>query len=129
MLSRKKILIADDDFYVHELLTHVLYTSEFEIIHAYDGTETLESVASDKPDLIVLDIIMPRGDGRDICRDLRSYPHTKNILILMLSAKAEQYERVHGLEVGADDYIVKPFSPIHVLHQIRRMFAKQRGEQ
>jgi len=129
MLSRKKILIADDDFYVHEILTHVLYSNEFEVLHAYDGIDTLESVASEKPDLIVLDIVMPRGDGRDICRDLRRCPHTRNIQILMLSARAEQCERVHGLEVGADDYMIKPFSPIHVMHRIRRMLTKQSSDQ
>jgi DNA-binding response OmpR family regulator len=129
MHNRKKILIADDDLYVHEILTYVLFLNEFEVMHAYDGLETLKSVVSEKPDLIVLDIMMPRGDGRDICRDLRKGPHTMDIPILMLSGRAEQHDRINGLEVGADEYMTKPFSPNHVVRQIRRMFAKQRGDQ
>jgi len=107
MERKKKILIADDDNHVHEMLTVVLSSDEFEIMHAYDGQETVERVDEELPDLVVLDIMMPIKDGRDICRDLKKNPKTKDIKILMLSAKDEQFDRIVGLEVGADDYEMK----------------------
>ena len=125
MGKKKKILIADDDTYVHELLTAVLSSNEFDIIHAYDGQETLERVDNEQPDLVVLDIMMPIKDGRDICRDLKKNPRTKDIKILMLSGKDEQLDRIAGFESGADDYIAKPFSPSHVARRIKKMFEKE----
>ena len=125
MEKKKKILIADDDTYVHELLTAVLSSNEFDIIHAYDGQETVERVDNEQPDLIVLDIMMPIKDGRDICQDIKKNPRTKDIKILMLSGKDEQLERIVGLESGADDYIAKPFSQSHVARRIKKMFEKE----
>ncbi len=125
MEKKKKILIADDDPHVHKMLTVVLSSDEFEIIHAYDGQETVERVDDELPDLVVLDIMMPKKDGRDICQDLKKNPKTKNIKILMLSAKDEHFDRILGLELGADDYETKPFSPDHLARKIKRMCAKE----
>lgn len=125
MEKKKKILIADDDPHVHKMLTVVLSSDEFEIIHAYDGQETVERVDNELPDLVVLDIMMPKKDGRDICQDLKKNPKTKDIKILMLSAKAEQFDRVLGLELGADDYETKPFSPDYLARKIKRMCEKE----
>jgi len=125
MERKKKILIANDDTHVHEMLTVVLSSDEFEIMHAYDGQETVERVDDELPDLVVLDIMMPIKDGRDICRDLKKNPKTKDIKILMLSAKDQQFDRIVGLEVGADDYEIKPFSPDHLAHKIKRMCEKE----
>ena len=125
MEQKKKILVADDDTHVHEMLSVVLSPEQFEIIHAYDGQETIERVYDELPDLVVLDIMMPIKDGRDICRDLKKDPKTKDIKILMLSAKGEQFDRVLGLEVGADDYEAKPFSPEYLARKIKRMCAKE----
>ena len=125
MEKKKKVLIADDETFVHELLTAVLSSNEFDIKHAYDGQETLERVDNEQPDLVVLDIIMPIKDGRDICRDLKKNPRTKDIKILMLSGKDEQLDRIVGFESGADGYIAKPFSPSHVARRIKRMFEKE----
>lgn len=125
MEKKKKILIADDDTYVHEVLTAVLSSNEFDIIYAYDGQETLELVDNEQPDLVVLDIMMPIKDGRDICRDLKKNPRTKDIKILMLSGKDKQLDRIVGFESGADDYIAKPFSPSHVARKIKKMFEKE----
>jgi DNA-binding response OmpR family regulator len=125
MGKKKKILIADDDTYVHEVLTAVLSSNEFDIIHAYDGQETLERVDNEQPDLVVLEIMMPIKDGRDICRDLKKNPKTKNIRVLMLSDRAEQHDRILGFESGADDYIAKPFSPSHVARRIKKIFEKE----
>jgi DNA-binding response OmpR family regulator len=124
MERKKKILVADDDPHVHGLVTHILSSDEFEIIHAYDGQETLECVYDELPDLIVLDIVMPLKDGRDICQELKKNSETRDIKILMLSAKAQQSDRMLGFELGADDYITKPFSPSYLSTKIKRMLEK-----
>jgi len=125
MEKKKKILIADDDIHVHEMLTVVLSSDGFEIIHAYDGQETVERVDNELPDLVVLDIMMPKKDGRDICQAIKMNPKTKDVRILMLSAKDEQFDRIVGLEAGADDYETKPFSPDHLARKIKRMCEKE----
>ncbi len=125
MGKKKKILIADDDIYVHELLTAVLSSNEFDIIHAYDGQKTVERVDNEQPDLVVLDIMMPFKDGRDICQDLKKNPRTKDIKILMLSGKDKQLDRIVGFESGADDYIAKPFSPSYLARRIKKMIEKE----
>ena len=125
MGKKKKILIAEDDVHVHKLLNAVLSADEFEIIHAYDGQETMERVDDEIPDLVVLDIMMPKKDGRDICRDLKKNPKTKGIKILMLSGKDEQFDRTLGLELGADDYETKPFSLDHLARKIKKMCEKE----
>lgn len=125
MEKKKKILIADDDNHVHEMLTVVLSSDEFEIMHAYDGQETVERVDDELPDLVVLDIMMPIKDGRDICRDLKKNQKTKDIKILMLSAKDQQSDRIVGLELRAEDYVTKPFSPYHLALKIKRMCEKE----
>ncbi|MBI9086084.1 MAG: response regulator [Desulfobacterales bacterium] len=125
MEKKKKILIADDDTHVHEMITVVLSPDEFEIMHAYDGQEAVEHVCHELPDIVVLDIMMPKKDGRDVCQELRADPRTKDVKILMLSAKDQQFDRIVGLEVGADDYETKPFSPVLLARKIKRMCAKE----
>jgi len=125
MKPKKKILIADDEIQIHKLLTAVLSSDEFDIIHAYDGQETVERVDDEMPDLIVLDIMMPVKDGRDICQDLKKNPKTKNIKILMLSGRDQQFDRTLGLEIGADDYETKPFSPSSLARKIQWMCEKE----
>jgi DNA-binding response OmpR family regulator len=124
MEKKKKILIADDETAIHNLLPVVL-SSEFDIIYAYNGQETVELIDNEQPDLVVLDIIMPIKDGRDICRDLKKNPKTKNIRVLMLSARAEQHDRILGLGLGADDYLAKPVSLNHLASKIEKMLKKE----
>ena len=121
MEMKKKIFIVDDDIWIHKLITAALPTDEFEIIHAYDGQDIVERSENEQPDLILLDIMMPNGDGRDICRDIRENPKTKKIRILMLSAKSEHHERITGLKLGADEYITKPFDPVSLPSMIKSM--------
>lgn len=121
MRTKKKIFIVDDDNIVHQAIAAVLSSDEFEIIHAYDGRDIVVRIQNEQPDLVILDIMMPIGDGRDICRDIRENPETKKIMVLMLSAKSEHFERILGLELGADDYITKPFNPVLVGNKIKRM--------
>ena len=127
MKKKKKLLIADDEKYPHDLLTKLLPVDEFDIIHAYDGKETLRLVKEQLPDLIVLDIMMPLMDGRDICNKLKNDPETKNIKIIMLTAKDQQHDRILGLELGADDYITKPCSMNYLARRIEMACDKSSG--
>ena len=96
---KKKIFIVDDDILIHETITASLSSEEFELIHAFDGQDIVERIKNEQPDLIILDIMMPIGDGRDICRDIRENPKTMKIAILMLSARSEHHERIEGLNL------------------------------
>lgn len=110
MTAKKKILIADDNESIHDILGRALSRSPFEIIHAYDGERALKIAEDERPDLVILDILMPLMDGRDVCKKLKEGSETKDTKIIMLTARAEQHDRRLGLELGADDYVPKPFS-------------------
>ena len=123
------ILIADDDPVVHESLGLYLESEGYEHQSAYDGQQALEMVESLHPDLIVLDLMMPRVSGIDVCRTVRQ---TSTLPIIMLTAKGEEIDRILGLGLGADDYIVKPFSPREVLARIKavlRRFSEKTGDE
>ena len=123
------ILIADDDPVVHESLGLYLGSEGYEHQSAYDGQQALEMVESLHPDMVVLDLMMPRVSGIDVCRTIRQ---TSSLPIIMLTAKGEEIDRILGLELGADDYIVKPFSPREVLARIKavlRRFSEKTGEE
>lgn len=105
-----KILIADDDRTIHLTFTKFLTNQGNEVLHAYDAAETQELAITERPDLILLDITMPSGDGRNICQRLKADPETQAIKIIMLTARDSQYDRTLALELGADDYISKPCS-------------------
>ena len=120
--KKKKIFIVDDDIILHEAIAAHLSSDEFEIIHAYDGShDLLERIENEQPDLIILDILMPSGDGRDICRDVKKNPKIKNIKLLMLSAKSEEHDIILGKELGADEYITKPIDLLLLPNMIKRM--------
>ncbi|MDY6953892.1 MAG: response regulator [Thermodesulfobacteriota bacterium] len=128
MVTRKKLLIADDKEGIHDVISQSLSTMtgyDFDIIHAYDGEEALKLAQEELPDLILLDIMMPLVDGRDICRRLKSAPETKGTKIVMVTGKGEQHDRVLGLELGADDYITKPFSIGYLDRTVRRLLKKE----
>ncbi len=110
------ILICDDDPVVHESLKIYLKNEGFTCFSAYDGEEALEKVKYNTPTLIVLDIMMPKINGLDVCKEVRK---TSRVPIIMLTAKGEEIDRILGLELGADDYIVKPFSPREVVARIK----------
>ena len=119
MERKTQILIADDEKYLHDLLVKVLSADEFDILHAYDGIETLRLAEEQLPDLIVLDVMMPAMDGRDICKKLKNNPETKDMKIIMLTAKDQQHDRILGLQLGADDYISKPCSMNYLARRIK----------
>ncbi|MCR4688548.1 MAG: response regulator transcription factor [Saccharofermentans sp.] len=115
------ILICDDDPVVHESLALYLDNDNFAHIDAYDGKESLEKVASSNIDLILLDVMMPEMSGLDVCREVRK---THTTPIIMLTAKGEEIDKIVGLELGADDYIVKPFSPREVIARIKAVLRR-----
>ena len=123
------ILIADDDPVVHESLGLYLESEGYEHQSAYDGQQALDMVESLHPDMMVLDLMMPKVTGIDVCRTVRQ---TSSLPIIMLTAKGEEIDRILGLELGADDYIVKPFSPREVLARIKavlRRFSEKAGDE
>lgn len=116
---KKKVLIADDNRMVHQLYT-ACFGEEFDLVHAYDGAEALVLAVDLMPDLILLDIMMPLLDGRAICKQLKKHEKTKKIVVVMVTAKDSQSDRLVGFEVGADDYIEKPCPPDFLLERIRK---------
>jgi two-component system, OmpR family, response regulator len=117
----KTILIADDDPHIRELLAFALAKAGLDIVEAGDGEEALAKAAAHKPDLVVLDINMPRMDGLEVCRRLRA---EGDLPILFLSSRDDEIDRVLGIELGADDYVVKPFSPREVVARVMAILRR-----
>src|SRR5450759_4389740 len=105
-----KILIVDDEKDIADLLSYNLEKEGFSTVKAYDGETALKMVKMQKPDLIILDLMLPKINGLDVCRALRRNPETASLPIIMLTAKGDEVDKIIGLELGADDYITKPFS-------------------
>jgi two-component system phosphate regulon response regulator PhoB len=123
-VSGKKVLIIEDEKDVGDLLALNLRKSGFRISMAADGVNGLEKAREDRPDFIILDLMLPRMPGLEVCKILRSDPATCQIPILMLTAKAEEVDRIVGLEFGADDYVTKPFSPREIGLRIRAILRR-----
>jgi len=119
----KKILIADDRSEVVELVKVTLEGEGYQTIDASDGREALEKIKREKPDLILLDIIMPRMDGFEVLSKVKKDPKTKDIPIIMLTAKGQKSDQEKGKELGATGYIIKPFSPSALLKRIEEILA------
>jgi len=128
----KPILVVEDEKDIVDLIEYHLKQSGFPVIKALDGPSGLELARKEKPSLIILDLMLPEMDGKDICRALKSNPSTQSIPILMLTAKTEEIDRLIGFELGADDYVTKPFSPrelvLRVKAILRRKEVPQEGE-
>ncbi len=118
-MTQKKILIADDNENIREALTYLLEDEGYSLSIAKDGAETLIKVREERPDILFLDIMMPEVNGYDVCRIIKNDPGLKNIYVIMLTAKGQVAEQERGRAVGADEYIVKPFSPMEILSKIK----------
>ena len=119
--SGYRILIADDDVNVHQSLGTYFRREGYQLLSAYDGEEAIRHVRQSRPDMMLLDIMMPKMDGLVVCREIRK---TSNIPIIMLTAKGEEFDKLLGLELGADDYISKPFSPREVLARVKAVLRR-----
>ncbi len=124
---RYKILIVDDEPDVVELVEYNLKNAGFDVIKSSDGNEALNTIQNKNPDLILLDIMLPNIDGFEICKILKRNPDTAAIPIIMLTAKAAEVDRIVGLELGADDYITKPFSPRELVLRVKTLLKRIKG--
>jgi two-component system alkaline phosphatase synthesis response regulator PhoP len=123
-MSRGRILVVDDEIYIVHILDFSLGMEGYEVVTALDGEEALQKVKEATPDLIVLDIMMPKMDGYETCKALKADDATKNIPVILLSAKGRNVDMQTGYDVGADDYITKPFSPRKLVDRINAMLGQ-----
>jgi DNA-binding response OmpR family regulator len=120
-----KILVVDDEPDAVELVSFNLKGAGFDVISAGDGAEALKAARLYSPDLILLDVMLPEVDGMEVCKLLRRDPGTAAIPMIMLTAKAAEIDRVLGLELGADDYVTKPFSPRELVLRVKKLLARR----
>ena len=127
-MSKGRILVVDDEIYIVHILDFSLGMEGYEVLTALDGEQALERLKSDKPDLIVLDIMMPKVDGYEVCRAIKANPETQHIPVILLSAKGRNVDQKMGFDVGADDYITKPFSPRKLVERINALLGQTVSE-
>ncbi len=119
-----RILVVEDDHDIADLIVRYLEKAEFVVDRAANGREALEAVAGHLPDLVVLDLMLPVIAGLEVCRRLRTDARTAAVPIIMLTARAEESDRIVGLEIGADDYVAKPFSPGELVARVRALLRR-----
>ncbi len=118
-----KILVCDDERHIVRLIQVNLERQGYQVITAYDGKEGLEKVKSEKPDLCVLDVMMPYMDGFEVLKNIRRDPETENLPVIMLTAKAQDKDVFEGYHYGADMYLTKPFNPMELVTFVKRIAA------
>jgi len=121
----KKILLVDDEPEILEICGDYLKASSYDVVTAKDGAQGVSTFRREKPDLIVLDLMLPEMDGMDVCRTIR---HESNVPIIMLTARVEEMDKLIGLEIGADDYMTKPFSPRELVARVRVVLRRVSGD-
>ncbi len=126
--QKKRVLVVDDERHIVRLVQVNLERQGYEVLTAYDGVECLEKAKSEQPDLIVLDVMMPRMDGFEALQRLKSDPETSHIPVIMLTARTQDRDVLQGYQYGADLYLTKPFSPMELLSLVRRVFESQEEE-
>jgi len=127
-MSKENILIVEDDKHISKLIKYNLEKSGYFCITSVSGEEALEILDKERIDLIILDIMLPEMDGFEVCRRIKEESKFKNIPIVMLTAKGEEVDRIVGFELGADDYIVKPFSPRELVLRIKAILRRGKTE-
>jgi len=127
MIMAAKIFVVEDDQNIRELTLYALKSADFEVNGFEDGTALYSALNSESCDLIILDIMLPNEDGLQILGKLKSKPTTSDISVIMLTAKGSELDRVKGLDLGADDYITKPFSPLELLSRIKAVLRRTSG--
>ncbi|MCC7448499.1 MAG: response regulator transcription factor [Anaerolineae bacterium] len=124
----QRILVVDDDKQIVRLVRSYLENAGMTVFTAYDGDEAMKTIRHERPDLIVLDLMLPKRDGWEITRQLRGDVHLATIPILMLTARVEDMDRIQGLELGADDYLTKPFNPLEVVARVKAILRRVGGK-
>ncbi|MDU5106000.1 MULTISPECIES: response regulator transcription factor [unclassified Clostridium] len=126
-MASEKILVVDDEDHIVELINYNLINSGYSVITANNGIDAVRIAKEENPNLILLDLMIPGLDGYDVCKAIRSDVNTKNISIIMLTAKGEELDKILGLELGADDYITKPFSIRELLARIKAILRRTKA--
>ena len=125
---KRTVLVVDDEKDIRELVGFHLAEDGYAVHEAESGEDALAGVAAERPALVILDVMLPGADGLEVCRRLRADPATASIPVIMLTARATEIDRVLGLEIGADDYIVKPFSPRELVARVHAVLRRTHGE-
>lgn len=128
-MAKETVLIVEDDEDISQLLAYSLENAGYDTLAAADGLDGLAKARRHTPDLILLDLMLPGMDGFDVCKALKRGSETSKIPIIMLTAKGEEVDRIVGLELGADDYVVKPFSPREILLRVRAVLRRNKPEE
>ncbi len=123
----KKILAVDDERHIVRLVQVNLERAGYEVVTAFDGKDALEKVASEQPDLVVLDVMMPYMDGFEVLQNLRKNPNTRELPVIMLTAKAQDADVFRGWQSGVDCYLTKPFNPMELISFVKRIFKSLEG--
>ncbi len=126
---KEKILIVEDDKDIVKMLEYNLKKEGFRTISAYDGEDALDIASREYPDLVILDLMLPGMDGLEVCREFKKENKTATIPIIMLTAKSQESDKVVGLELGADDYITKPFSPRELIARIKAVLRRVKDKE
>lgn len=123
-VANEKILVVDDEENIAELISYNLTSNGYKVIIANNGNDAVKLAVEEKPNLILLDLMIPGKDGYDVCKDIRSNSETRSTPIIMLTAKSEELDKILGLELGADDYITKPFSVRELLARVKAVLRR-----
>lgn len=126
---KEKILIVDDEKDIAKLLDYNLKKEGYRTLLAYDGEDALDMAVRERPDIILLDLMLPGIDGLEVCRQLKKEDKTSAIPIIMLTAKTKEADKVSGLELGADDYVTKPFSPREIIARIKAVLRRVKDKE
>jgi len=134
MKKRQKILVVDDDRVLQQVITTALQSKGYETVSAYDGEEGLGKIVDERPDMIILDVIMPKKNGFEVCKELKNDPKYyffSKIPVMMLTVYPDERENAHlsmreGMEMDAEDYLHKPFQPAELLNRVERLLGKNR---
>ncbi|NOZ56202.1 MAG: response regulator [Calditrichaeota bacterium] len=120
-----KILIADDEPFIARSLSYVLEKSGYEIYIARDGEEAVRRAVDVKPDLVFLDLMMPKKNGYEVCTEIRNHPELQHVPIILITAKGQKADLERGLQAGANEYMTKPFSPTQVVARVKEVLGAQ----
>lgn len=128
-MADEKVLIVDDEEHIVELLQFNLVNAGYKVITANNGLDALKKVKENKPDLLLLDLMLPGMDGLDVCKEIKRDKETSKTSIIMLTAKSEELDKILGLELGADDYIIKPFSIRELLARVKAVLRRSNSDE
>lgn len=124
-MANEKILVVDDEEHIVELIKYNLLSSGYKVISCNNGSDAVKLAIKEKPSLILLDLMLPEKDGYDVCKEIRAKSEIKDTSIIMLTAKSEEFDKILGLELGADDYITKPFSIRELLARVKAVLRRR----